>query len=104
LSGNQENQSSTDKANASGVAGDASKSLRVLLGASGAIITETDNANKRIAKYQDDLATLDDRMTRILARYQKQFAAMDSMVGQTKATQTGLTSTFAGMMAMYTNK
>jgi flagellar hook-associated protein 2 len=104
LSGNQENQSSTDKANASGVAGDASKSLSVLLGASGAIITETDNANKRIAKYQDDLATLDDRMTRILARYQKQFAAMDSMVGQTKATQTGLTSTFAGMMAMYTNK
>jgi len=25
-------------------------------------------------------------------------------VGQTRSTQTGLTSTFAGLMAMYTNK
>jgi hypothetical protein len=29
---------------------------------------------------------------------------MDSIVGQTRSTQTGLTSTFAGLMAMYTNK
>jgi flagellar capping protein FliD len=43
-------------------------------------------------------------MTRVLARYNKQFATMDSMVGQTKSTQTGLTSSFAGLMAMYTNK
>ena len=43
-------------------------------------------------------------MTRLLDRYTKQFAAMDSMVGQIKSTQTGLTSTFAGLMAMYTNK
>jgi homoaconitase/3-isopropylmalate dehydratase large subunit len=71
---------------------------------SGTITVETDNANKRIVKYQDDLAALDDRMSMILARYQKQFAAMDNLVGQTKNTQTGLTSTFAGMMAMYTNK
>jgi len=39
-----------------------------------------------------------------LERYSKQFAAMDSIVGQSKSTQTGLTSTFAGLMAMYTNK
>jgi flagellar capping protein FliD len=50
------------------------------------------------------LAKLDDRMTRLLAHYTKQFAAMDSIVGQTKSTQTGLTSSFAGLMAMYTNK
>ena len=43
-------------------------------------------------------------MEHLLSRYQKQFAAMDSMVGQSKATQTSLTGTFAGMMAMYTNK
>ena len=43
-------------------------------------------------------------MDQLLSRYQKQFAAMDSIVGSAKATQTGLTSTFAGMMAMYTNK
>lgn len=103
LSGNQENQASSDKS-VSGLAGDASKSLAALLGATGTITVETENANKRITKLQDDLSALDDRMTMILARYQKQFSAMDSMVGQTKATQTGLTSTFAGMMAMYTNK
>jgi flagellar capping protein FliD len=43
-------------------------------------------------------------MTQLLARYTKQFSEMDSMVGQTKSTQTGLTSSFAGLMAMYTNK
>jgi flagellar hook-associated protein 2 len=103
LSGNQENQPSSDTST-SGLAGDASKSLAAMLGASGTITVETDNANKRITKYQDDLTALDDRMSMILARYQKQFAAMNNLVGQTKNTQTGLTSTFAGMMAMYTNK
>jgi hypothetical protein len=43
-------------------------------------------------------------MTSLLARYNKQFAAMESMVGQTKALKEGLTSTFDGMMAAYTNK
>ncbi len=103
LSGNQENQATSDKS-ASGLAGDASKAIGTILGTSGTITVETENATKRISKYQDDLTALDDRMSMILARYQKQFSAMDSMVGQTKATQTGLTSTFAGMMSMYTNK
>lgn len=103
LSGNQENQKSFDTA-ASGLAGDASKLINTMIGATGAITIETTNANSRITKFQDDLAALNDRMDKLLARYQKQFAAMDSMVGQSKSTQTGLTSTFAGMMAMYTNK
>ena len=103
LSGNQENQKSSDTS-PSGLAGDISKALATMMGTTGTLATETNNANQRISKFQDDLAALDDRMSAILARYQKQFAAMDSMVGQTKATQTGLTSTFAGMMAMYTNK
>jgi flagellar capping protein FliD len=38
----------------------------------------------------------------ILQRYTDQFTAMDSMVGQIKSTEAGLTSTFAGMMAAYT--
>ena len=103
LSGNQENQTAFSLT-ASGLAGDASKALEKMLGTAGTPTIETENANKRITKYQDDLTALEERMTRILARYQKQFAAMDSMVGQTKYTQTGLTSTFEGMMAMYTNK
>lgn len=103
LSGNQESQPTFDKT-ASGLAGDASKLLNTLIGTSGAITTETANANTRISKFQDDLTALNDRMDQLLSRYQKQFAAMDSIVGSAKATQTGLTSTFAGMMAMYTNK
>lgn len=103
LSGNQENQTSYSTA-ASGLAGDASKALTTLMGTSGSLATETTNANTRITKYKDDLAALDDRMSRLLSRYQKQFSSMDSMVGEIKSTQTGLTSTFAGLMAMYTNK
>ena len=103
LTGNQEQQGSFDTA-PSGLAGDASKTLTSMLSSTGTISTESANASTRVQKYQDDLTALEDRMTRILARYTKQFAAMDSMVGQTKSTQTGLTSTFAGLMAMYTNK
>ena len=103
LSGNQENQKGFDTS-ASGLAGDASKLLNSMIGTSGAITTETTNANTRISKFQDDLTALNFRMDQLLSRYQKQFAAMDSFVGQSKATQTSLTGTFAGMMAMYTNK
>ena len=103
MTGNQENQASFDTAS-SGLAGDASKKLDSILGAQGTLSAETTNANDRITKFQDDLTALNDRMARLLERYQKQFAAMDSIVGQTKSTQTGLTSTFAGLMAMYTNK
>ena len=103
LTGNQEQQGSFDS-KPSGLAGDASKSLTAMLSNTGTISTESANASTRVQKYQDDLTALEDRMTRLLERYTKQFAAMDSMVGQTKSTQTGLTSTFAGLMAMYTNK
>jgi flagellar hook-associated protein 2 len=103
LSGNQENQSVYDSAD-SGLAGDASKSLTTMLSSTGTVSKESANATTRIAKYQDDLTALEDRMALLLTRYTKQFAAMDSIVGQTRSTQTGLTSTFAGLMAMYTNK
>jgi flagellar capping protein FliD len=103
LSGNQENQSSFDPT-PSGLAGDASKAITQLISSSGTVATESANATTRISKYKDDLVKLEDRMTRVLARYNKQFATMDSLVGQTKSTQTGLTSSFAGLMAMYTNK
>ncbi len=101
LSGNQENQSTYDSAD-SGLAGDASKALTTMLSSTGTVAVESANATTRIAKYQDDLTALEDRMALLLTRYTKQFAAMDSIVGQTKSTQSGLTSSFAGLMAMYT--
>jgi flagellar capping protein FliD len=48
------------------------------------------------------LAALEERMKKLLERYTQQFATMDSIVGNTKSTQTGLTSSFDGLMAMYT--
>jgi len=101
LSGNQENQSAYDST-ASGLAGDASKTLTDMLSSTGTVAKESANATTRIGKYQDDLTALGDRMALLLTRYTKQFAAMDSIVGQTKSTQSGLTSSFAGLMAMYT--
>jgi hypothetical protein len=41
-------------------------------------------------------------MQRLFERYTKQFSSMDSIVGDTKSTQTGLKSSFDGLMAMYT--
>ena len=72
-----------------------------LLG-SGTVAKESANATTRVGKYQDDLTALEDRMALLLTRYTKQFASMDSIVGQTRSTQSGLTSSFAGLMAMYT--
>ena len=102
LSGNQEQLSQYDTATKAGIAGEASRTIAGMLKSTGTINTESNNATTRVTKYQDDLAALDERMSRLLERYTKQFAAMDSIVGQTKSTQTGLTSSFAGLMAMYT--
>ncbi|MGI9133751.1 MAG: flagellar filament capping protein FliD, partial [Rhodoferax sp.] len=103
LSGNQQDQSEFDTS-AAGVAGDAFKKLTTALASTGTITTESNNATQRITKYQDDLTKLEDRMTILLASYTKQFSIMDSLVGQTNTLRTSLTSSFAGMMAMYTNK
>lgn len=101
LSGNQENQSAYDTSD-SGLAGDASKSIIKMLSTTSTVATESANATTRISKYQDDLTALEERMALLLTRYNKQFATMDSIVGQTRSTQSGLTSSFAGLMAMYT--
>ncbi len=72
--------------------------------ANSALTTQSANLTKKISAYKLDLDKLEARMAELLARYNKQFSAMESMVGQTKSTKEGLTSTFAGMMANYTNK
>jgi flagellar capping protein FliD len=75
-----------------------------MLDISSPLSTQTTNLNTKISAYKLELDKLEARMTSLLARYNKQFAAMESMVGQTKAMKEGLTSTFEGMMAAYTNK
>ena len=102
FTGNQENLSTISETPA-GVAGDSVKKLTQLLASTGALANQTNNAQKNITDYQDDLAKLELRMTALLTRYTKQFAIMDSMVGQSNRTREGLKSTFDGMMAAYTN-
>jgi flagellar hook-associated protein 2 len=103
LSANRENQSTFSTLSA-GVAGDAVKKLTALLDTTGSISTQSTNANAKIAAYKKDLAKLETRLATMLAGYNKQLAAMDSIVGESKSMRTGLTATFDGMMASYTNK
>ena len=103
LSANRENLSSYSLLSG-GVAGDAVKKLTALLDTTGVITSQSTNATAKISAYNKDLARLEDRMTTLLARYNKQLSAMDSIVGQTNSMRTGLTATFDGMMAAYTNK
>ncbi len=90
-------------ADAAGIAGDAIKTLTTLLGKDGLLVSQSNNASKRIDDYKLELEKLNDRMTKLLERYNKQFGAMESIVGQSNSLRTSLTSTFEGMMATYTN-
>lgn len=86
--------SATDK---NGVANDAINQLTSLLGDNGPLVSQSNNAAKRVNDFKDELTKLNDRMTQLLDRYNKQFSAMETIVGQSKSLQTSLTSTFANM-------
>jgi len=103
MTGDQDSLSVYDTTTDAGIAGEASRTLYTMLSSSGSVTVESANATTRIAKYQADLTALEERMQRLLERYTKQFSSMDSIVGGTKSTQTGLKSSFDGLMAMYTN-
>lgn len=102
LTGDQEALSEYDTSTDAGISGDLSRSIFKMISSYGTVSVESRNATTRISKYQDDLAALEERMKKLLERYTQQFATMDSIVGNTKSTQTGLTSSFDGLMAMYT--
>ena len=102
LTGDQEALSEYDSSTDAGISGDLSRSIFKMISSYGTVSVESRNASARISKYQDDLEALEERMKKLLERYTQQFATMDSIVGNTKSTQTGLTSSFDGLMAMYT--
>jgi len=101
FTGNQENLSMYSQV-PGGVANSAVKKLTAMVDTNSAISAQSTNLSKKISAYKLDLEKLERRMTELLTRYNKQFGAMESMVGQTNAIKTGLTSTFEGMMAAYT--
>ena len=87
-----------------GFAGEAMRKLSKLIGPSGVLLTNSQNAETQNTKYQADLAKLETRMTTLLARYNKQFSSMESIVGGVNSQKTSLKSSFDGMMSVYTNK
>ena len=103
FTGNQNGLSALSPANG-GIAGDAVKRLTTILGSTGALVTQTSNADQQNTRYKSALTKLQARMDSLLTRYQKQFAAMNSLVGNVTAQKTSLKSSFDGLMAMYTNK
>ena len=103
FSANTNNQSEFGVANR-GIAGDAVKAINDLISTRGTIMQQSESSQSRIDAYKLQLETLNMRMESLLARYNKQFGLMESLVGQTNAMRESLTSTFDGMMAMYTKK
>lgn len=87
-----------------GFAGEAMRKLSKLIGPSGVLLANSQNAETQNSKYQADLGKLETRMSTLLARYNKQFSSMESIVGNVNSQKTSLKSTFEGMMAVYTNK
>ena len=86
-----------------GLAGDAINKIEKMLLSTGIIETQSANATTKIAKYKEELATLEDRMEKLLNRYMSQFSVMESIVGNSNSMREGLTSTFQGMMDAYSN-
>lgn len=87
----------------SGLAGTAFKQLDAMLRSTGMIATNVTNAQSRIEDYKLELESLELRMSQLLERYTAQFSLMDSLVGQSSALRSSLSSSFEGLMAMYKN-
>jgi flagellar hook-associated protein 2 len=80
-----------------GIAGDAYRSLDKMLRSTGQLTTLSNDANKKVTRYQADLQKLDEQMQKMLERYMQQFSVMDSIVGNSTSTRASLSSTFAAM-------
>lgn len=97
------NDQSVYATSSGGLAGEAYKDIDKMLRSTGIIARQSVSAQAKIVQYQKELTALEDRMNLLLKRYTDQFSAMDSIVGESNATKTGLTNSFKGLMAMYTN-
>lgn len=86
-----------------GLAGDAVKNIDKMLRSTGIIDGQTKSATKKIEQYKKELTQLEERMSALLERYTEQFTVMESIVGESNSTRSGLTNSFKGLMAMYTN-
>jgi flagellar hook-associated protein 2 len=87
-----------------GAAGDAYKRIDALLRSDSLLTRQTSSAVADIDRHKADLEKLETRMSALLDRYTRQFAAMETIVGNATSLRTSLTSSFEGLMAMYTKR
>jgi flagellar hook-associated protein 2 len=86
-----------------GLAGGAINSIEKMLLSTGLIDTQSKSATTQIAKYQDEMIALEERMEKLMARYMNQFSVMESIVGNSNSMRTSLKGTFESMMKSYGN-
>ncbi|MEI7785047.1 MAG: flagellar filament capping protein FliD [Betaproteobacteria bacterium] len=103
LTANKNDQSIYDIKTPGGLAGDAVKNIEKMLRSTGSLDAQSKSATARIEQYKKELTQLEERMTALQERYTKQFSVMESVVGDSNSTKSSLTSSFKGLMAMYTN-
>ena len=84
-----------------GIAGDALYKIDKMLRSTGAIDNKTKINSTKIETYKKDLEVLEKRMEKLLDRYMSQFSMMESIVGSSTSTRSGLKSTFEGMANAY---
>lgn len=86
-----------------GLAGGAINSIEKMLLSTGLIDTQSKSATTQIAKYQDEMSSLEERMEKLMTRYMNQFSVMESIVGNSNSMRESLKGTFEGMMKAYGN-
>lgn len=96
LSANQTSASNSND-DPKGLAGDLSRYIEDLIDDGGLIDNRVSTAEDQIARYQDDLTALEEKMVRIEERYVAQFTAMDQAVDRFESLRESLKSQFENM-------
>lgn len=87
-----------------GLAGTAVRTIDENLRLTGPLQDNTKSAESMLKRNKDELAALEERMKSLLERYMKQFSAMESLVGNSNSLRDSLSSSFEGMMSVYSRK
>ena len=87
-----------------GLALDITTVLDNIINDQGTITTKETNVTAEVARYEQELTDLQERLETIKQRYLRQFVAMESLVQRNKSTGEYLTGQFKAMENMYSNK
>jgi flagellar hook-associated protein 2 len=87
-----------------GLAGNAVRTIDENLRLTGPLQDNTKSAETMLERSKEELTALEDRMKALLERYMKQFSAMESLVGNSNSLRDSLSSSFEGMMSVYSRK